>query len=187
MAQAVRRNLVHRQEQVLGSPGRKAGIACPQMHVLAQRRQGRSFEVELLGPRDRLGQRLAERSRRQLETAVAVAFGMDPVMAQHRMAAERLVEDLRVERLRVVGTHEPERGGAEECQVEQRLVALALSQLSRALVRTDRLPDSPHGRAGVGTLRNELLPCLDDAGGVAANLGHVGELHLFRVAAELPP
>ena len=55
------------------------------------------------------------------------------------------------------------------------LVPLAFVELGPAPGRPDRLPDPTEGPAGRPLLRHERPPSRDDAGGVPADAGHVGE------------
>ena len=73
-----------------------------------------------------------------------------------------------------------------EGEVEQRLVALALDELVGAALGPDRLADAPQPAPRAGVRVDELAPRRDDARGVDADLGHVGEGHpLGGVGPEL--
>ena len=78
-----------------------------------------------------------------------------------------------------------ELGPVREGEIEERLVALALDQLSRPALGPDRLADAADRTAPV--LVCELAPRGDDAGGVGPHLRHVGEVHKVGLAAELGP
>ena len=75
----------------------------------------------------------------------------------------------------VVRAQQPEVRGAREGEVEQRLVALALDELVGAALGPDRLADAPQPAPSPGVGVDELAPRRDDARGVDADLGHVGE------------
>ena len=90
-----------------------------------------------------------------------------------------LLDDVGAEGVDVVGAQQPEVLGAREGEVEQRLVALALDELVGAALRPDRLADAPQAAPLAGMGVDELAPRGDDARGVGADVGHVGEGHVL--------
>ena len=101
------------------------------------------------------------------------------------MAAERLVDYRRLERLGVVGAEEPPGRRGRERDVQELLVALALDELLAAAVGRDRLADPAHLAAGVSL--DEVLPGRDDPGRVRTDLRHVGEEHLLGLTVQRVP
>jgi hypothetical protein len=101
------------------------------------------------------------------------------------MAAERLVDHRRLERLGVIGAQESPARRGRKGDVQELLVALALDELLAAAVGRDRLADSTYLAAGV--LFDEVLPGRDDPRRVRTDLRHVGKEHLRGLAVQRIP
>src|SRR5437870_4370476 len=100
------------------------------------------------------------------------------------MTAVCLVEDIGRQGGGVVRAQQPPTTRVHEGEVEKGLVALTLGQLGGAAARPDGLADPAKcvpRRLGV----DEVAPSRNDAGGVGADLLHVGELHPIGVCPEL--
>ena len=87
MTQAVGRDLVHRQQDVLDAPRAETGVRSPQPHILAQRRQAGGFEIELLRPWHRLRQPLLALAGGRLQARVAGALPRAPSADTDRVGA----------------------------------------------------------------------------------------------------
>ena len=64
-------------------------------------------------------------------------------------------------------------------------MSFALDQFFSRSAGPDRLSDPSQRLAGACVLIHERLPCGDDAGWVAADIKHVGEVNDVRTRAEL--
>ena len=187
VAQAVRRDLVHRQQEVFRARDVEPRVRGAQGHVLAQRRQAGSLEVELLGPRRRLRQRLAERRRGRHQATVGGALPSRPRRPSETTGWLRNASSTTAGSSASVsyGHMSQNAGVSSKARLSSDLVALALDQLCRRAVRADRLADAPQRAALVSRAPPRSPPGLDDPRRVAPDLGHVGELDLLGVATEL--
>ena len=101
------------------------------------------------------------------------------------MVAKGLLDHGGVKRLDVIGAHQPETLGRGECDIQERLVAVALGQLRRRMVGADRLPDAPRRAARVTSLGYEVPPRRDDPGWIAPHPAHVSELDELCIAPQV--
>ena len=115
--------------------------------------------------------------------AALVGHGID----DHRMAPMGLLHHSRAQRLRVVGTNQPEGDSRIDRDVQQGFMQLALRKLLRTPPGPDRLPDAPDGMNLLGPSFQELLPRGNELGWVAAQLTDVKKPDLVGLPVKSIP
>jgi hypothetical protein len=185
VAEAIRSHLVHRHRGIVGPSLSEACLHRLSHHERPESTEGSDVERQFDGDGGRIGEGTRERPAQGLNAEVVVAGARPAVPTDEGVAAARFVDDVPVERRRVVGTHQSEAAAPGEGDVQQRLMALALDELGRAAFRPDRFPDPPQGTVPV--LAYEVAPCRDDASRVRSHICHVGEEHLTGISLEPLP
>ncbi len=184
MADAVRGDLVRREDEVLGPWPDEPRLLRPPGDELPHLGQRVAVEDQLLCADRRVAELIGEGRGDSVDAAIAPAVSERLEVRDEGVGPLRLLDDLRVERRDVVRAEEPERRRAGKREVEERFVPMALGELGIASPGPDRLTD-PADRLSAGPVFvHELPPGRDDARRVRADLRHVGEEHTACVLAQ---
>src|SRR3954452_4666294 len=180
VAKAVGRDLIGRQNEVGDPPFPQPRLHSALAEEVANPTKVRRAEDKLLGmpgwPRQLAGEGFP---------AVDGELGRAAPSGENRMVVLRRRQHFVVEAGAVVGAQKRPGRGVGKSQVEQRLVAAALVELSRRAARPDRFADPAHASVLAVVLAEEVAPSHDDPGRVAAELFHIHELDLSDLAVEV--